>query len=78
MESTEYKEFFLIWNPIGRSPTYKHESIVTATKEAERLAVQNPGHEFHVLRAIGACTKRDVIWSRPLLNKPQPDDDIPF
>lgn len=85
--------FFVVWNPERRSPTYKHDTLTSATYEAERLACQNPG-TFYVLACVGSAamttleTKtfpfdRDAEWERQP-SKPGSafdsdlDDDVPF
>jgi len=47
------KEIYVIWNPKGQNPRYKHTSLEDAEKEAERLAKANPNQEFYVLKAVG-------------------------
>ena len=49
-------EFWLIWNPKRHAPTKKHYSEVSAEQEARRLAENNPGEHFFVLK-----TERDFI-----------------
>lgn len=44
--------FFLVWNPEGRNPRYRHDTLDGATEEATRLAKANPGVEFYVLETI--------------------------
>lgn len=46
------EELYVIWNPKGKNPHYKHTSLEDAEKEAERLAKENPNQEFYVLKAI--------------------------
>ena len=55
----DINRFWMVWNPHGRSPTYRHESRESANKEAQRLARDNPGQVFVVLKAVGAF-KSDV------------------
>lgn len=43
--------FWLIWNPRGRDPNYRHASEDSARLEAERLARACPGDVFVVLKA---------------------------
>ncbi len=47
------KQFWFVWNPAGRAPTYRHPSLVSAKTEADRLAALNPGQEFVVLQSVG-------------------------
>lgn len=60
--SDEEAPFWMVWNPQGHAPTYRHPSQEAAAKEAERLARLNPGHRFHVLEAKAMCTHSDVRW----------------
>ncbi len=46
------QELYVIWNPKGKNPHYKHTSLEDAEKEAERLANANPNQEFYVLKAV--------------------------
>jgi hypothetical protein len=48
-------EFFLVWNPAGRSPSVRHDRREDASREAERLARLQPDATFYVLRAEGYC-----------------------
>jgi len=56
------REFWLVWNPLGGSPTHQHPSLHLAKTEAERLARQNPGQDFFVLQTCGLARKTDVEW----------------
>lgn len=49
----EPKEFWLIWNPEGRSPTVQHNTEESAKAEASRLAMANPGKRFYVMACVG-------------------------
>ena len=44
--------FWMVWNPKGNAPTYRHPSKDAAIQEARRLAMYNPGQEFYVLRTV--------------------------
>ena len=66
------KQFWLVWNPQGHSPTVKHPMIYQAKAEAERLARDNPGQKFYVLSAVGMCEYQAVTWQR------LDGEDIPF
>ena len=67
------KPFWLVWNPAGRPPLYRHESQLAATSEAERLARANPGQTFVVLESV--CSRRiDAMLRQDL----RPGSDIPF
>ncbi len=49
------ESFFLVWNPSGNSPRVRHDFEMLAVREAERLAGENPAHEFYVLKATHHC-----------------------
>lgn len=63
--------FWMVWREGGTAPTFKHNDMNAAAKEAERLARLNPGETFHVMECIASCAKTDVNWSWGR-------DDIPF
>ncbi len=69
------KQFWFVWNPSGRDPSFKHETEESAILEAERLARANAGKEFVVLEAI-AVRKVDSMM-RINLRQEFPDDQ-PF
>ena len=48
--------FWFVWNPDGRSPSFRHRSEDSAVAEAERLARINPGETFVVLESV--CARR--------------------
>ena len=65
--------FYMIYVEVGNSPTYKHDSYESASKEAYRLA-GTTGKEVFILSAIASCKKEIInIGAR----KPE-DDDLPF
>lgn len=70
--------FWMVWDPQGRAPTYKHGSFMEARAEAARLAGRNPGHDFHVLENCGHATKNDIVWVGKRGNANSLDDDLPF
>lgn len=65
------------WMVLGYgTPTFRHETEESATREAERLASMNPGQTFTVLEAVKSCRKAEVVWVE---HHPGADDDgIPF
>lgn len=65
--------FFLVWNSRGRNPQYRHGTEGEAKREARRLARQNPGQTFVVLKAIGHAHMALNVWTRYV-----DDDEIPF
>lgn len=68
-----YATFWVVWNPSGRAPTYRHPSEERATAEAERLARTNPGETFVVLASV--CARRTDDMLRIDMRF---DSDIPF
>jgi hypothetical protein len=66
--------FWLVWSPKGyRPPSFRHPTYSAAETEARRLAEQNPGSAFFVMKAESVSAKQTVTTHRfPM------DDDIPF
>lgn len=64
--------FFLVWNPNGGNPYFKHPTAETAKAEAMRLGAQNPKDSFFVLEAIGEVTTKPVVQAQwnPAINMP--------
>jgi hypothetical protein len=67
---TESSAFWMVWNPNGLSPKYKHPNKVSAEIEAERLANLNPNDHFYVLKAecfykCACVTKTVLVEKRP-------------
>lgn len=52
--------FYVVWCPIGGPPRKRHGYEYDAQKEAARLAQENPGQEFYVLRASHHFKRTDV------------------
>ena len=72
------KGFFLVWSPTGaRPPKYRHPLRAVAQAEAERLARENPTHEFFVLAAVSRSWQPENITER-LTHEQGDSDDIPF
>lgn len=65
-------QFWLVWNPAGSNPGYRHESRSGALAEAERLASMNPGSEFYVLCAVTRSKRPPMVETTVLF------DGIPF
>jgi len=65
--------FYMIYVEGGNSPTYKHDSYESASKEAYRLA-GTTGKEVFILSAIASCKKEIINMGA---RKPE-DDDLPF
>lgn len=67
------KKFWLVWNPTGSNPQYRHENFESAKQEAKRLAVIYPGNEFVVMESLGTVIKNEAIW-----RDHHEEMDIPF
>lgn len=70
-------KFWMVWNPNGRQPRHMHMNRVAADQEAQRLARENPGEQFFVLKSMTGFTAIpqpvETIKIRPAL-----PDEIPF
>lgn len=66
-------EFWMVYSPSGRAPTYRHGTVESAKNEARRLANENQGCDFFVLKALGGYT-----MPRPGPEEIVIDDGIPF
>ena len=53
-ESNE-NTFWYVFNPTGGPPRVRHNSEESARLEAERLAENNPGEVFQVLKYVASC-----------------------
>lgn len=69
------RAFWLVWNPDGGPPTYRHDTQDGAIGEAERLARAHPGARFFVLQAI---EMRAVDSMQRVRLCPGAADDVPF
>ncbi len=49
----KFSDFWMVWREGDRGPGVKHETAGQANMEAARLAGQNPGEVFHVLKTVG-------------------------
>lgn len=73
--------FWIIWNPYGYNPRFKHNSEESAITEAERLSNNNPDSEFYILKAIhmAKTPKVKIKWKSFSENKRNKEiDEIPF
>ena len=72
--------FWMVWNPHGRAPTYRHYSRASADSEAARLAARNPGAVFFVLKMVGgnAATINLPADITVTAAKQEGDDELPF
>lgn len=66
--------FWLVWNELGQSPRYKHETVASAETEASRLAMLHPGITFTVLAPVANVTSRALEIQRFTSD----DDAVPF
>lgn len=66
--------FWLVCNLKRNQPVFKHYSMDSARREAERLARLSPDDEFYVLAPVDKCKKIDVMWKKIS----DFDDFIPF
>ena len=67
--------FYLVWSPTGSlPPRYRHYRHEDAHREAERLALANPGAEFYVLCAVSRSVKTPDVTTTRL----DPVEEIPF
>lgn len=65
--------FFVVWEPSSGYTKHEHCCFSDARKEAERLARENIGKEFIVLKA---CSKSKI--EDPVQTVIYQDDGIPF
>lgn len=62
------EQFWIVWCPSGeRPPSYRHQFQDMATREAERLAAENPGRLFYVLRAESVSSRPPEVLTLPLV-----------
>jgi hypothetical protein len=71
------ERFWLVWNPQGRNPNYRHARKAGAEAESKRLATQYPGTRFYVLSALSFAQTREPVEVTELVEPPD-DDDLPF
>lgn len=54
--------FYIIWNPKGpTTPRFRHDTFGQAQAEAQRLALENPGHEFFVMQAHSRTAMKEPL-----------------
>ena len=70
-------KFWFVWNPAGCNPKYMHESRASADAEARRLAEDNPGQQFIVLKSVGGF-EVPMRSAEPIDMKNFTYDQIPF
>lgn len=66
--------FWLVWCPDTGAPTYQHKTHESATREARRLASNNPGKRFIVLQALERVERADPVT---VVRYDEPDE-VPF
>lgn len=54
------EKFWVVWQPESGAPTYRHDSLESAQREAERLAEASQTREFYVLEAMSVSKKVTV------------------
>jgi hypothetical protein len=64
----EEEKFWMVWNPKGRAPTYRHHSKASAQEEAERLAAMHTDTSFYVLKAVSGVRAKKPDLERIELN----------
>lgn len=72
------QKFYLVWDEQGSRPTYKHQSLDAAEREATRLAKQNHGHKFHVLESVSTLELPDPVIKTVHLFDLDDNGDMPF
>lgn len=64
----------MFWMVIGSGvPNFRHDSLESAKKEAERLAKQQPGQGFTVLESVATVKTVGVSWEELRVDKPEED-----
>lgn len=67
--------FFLVWNPQGRNPAFRHPDETAATNEAIRLAKSNPDQDYFVIEVLRRVRVHSPVEIEEFLTG---DDRIPF
>lgn len=66
----------MVWNPARNAPVAKHPTRKAATLEAERLARQQRGEKFYVLKTVSESAVPVETITKPVtFQKFQPDPD---
>lgn len=77
MAKKKHHKFWMVYSPQGNAPRREHMSRDQAEREAERLAMGNPGQQFFVLKAVtGRMTEASPILDIKLQQGLA--DEIPF
>lgn len=74
----ESRMFWLVWNDTKGIPKHKHWTKQEAKSEAMRLALANPGQEFHVLALVTSCAHNAVMWREPAFRHGDMEEETPF
>lgn len=53
-------KFWVVWQPESGNPHKRHDSLESASREAERLAECAPRHAFYVMEAVSVSRKVSV------------------
>ena len=57
------QEKYIIWNPKGCNPKKIHETLKSAEKEAERVALSQPNEDFYVLEVVKKVRGSvSIVW----------------
>lgn len=64
--------FWMVMADNSSHTRYRHRGLDDARREAERLALLNPGVKFYVLQCVGAAEAHQPIEWRDAV------DEIPF
>ena len=79
MSGLKELRFWMVYSPTGGAPTRSHYSRDDAQREAERLARNNPGRAFFVLKSVGgACCEVSEPVSIKMRGPFNRDENIPF
>jgi hypothetical protein len=75
-----YVQFWMVWceRGGGNAPTKKHFSRTDAISEAERLARNNPGQRFWILKSEEVAEFQAVKWEKAHKEDCACNDCIPF
>lgn len=60
MDKIPLKPFFVVWRPEGGDPVKRHGYRQDAEREAERIAVANPGSAVYVMAPLGQFRTANV------------------
>jgi hypothetical protein len=58
------KPYYYVYRVGHKGPTIKHDTLTSATTEAERLSNQHPGEAFEILKclAVTRTTEAKTFW----------------